>query len=152
MDVVCGVKQQGAQHTLTVRARTPVQGLPAALGKAFAAVSAYLAELGEKPSGPPFTAYHNRDPQDLDVEMGFPVARKLPGRGEILAGEIPAGRVASCVYTGPYAGIAPAYEALAEWMEENGYEASGIAYEIYWSDPAKTRPERLKTQIVFPID
>jgi effector-binding domain-containing protein len=151
MDVVCGVKNQPVQRTLVIRTKASAQELPAALGKAFGAIAAYLAELGERPGGPPFTAYHDRDTQCLDVEIGFPVARELPGRGEILSGSIPAGRVASCIYTGPYGGMAPAYEALAEWMEENGYEARGIAYEIYWSDPAKTRPEKLKTQIVFPI-
>ncbi|MCU0724076.1 MAG: GyrI-like domain-containing protein [Planctomycetes bacterium] len=151
MDVVCGVKAQAAQCTLVVRTKTAVQELPAALGKTYAAIGVYLAELGERPAGPPFVAYHNRDMACLDVEIGFPVARPLPSRGEILPGSIPAGRVASCIYTGPYAGMAPAYEALAEWMEENGYEACGIAYEIYWSDPARTRPEKLKTQIVFPI-
>ena len=151
MEVVCGVKAQPARHALVVRTKTSAQGLPEELGKATGAIAAYLAELGERPAGPPFIAYRNRDDRQPEVDLGIPVSKPLPGKGGILAVEIPAGRVASCIYTGPREGIAPAYEALLEWMEENRYEACGPACEIYWSDPAKTPPAKRKTQIAFPI-
>jgi len=45
-----------------------------------------LNELGEKPLEAAFAAYYNMDMENLDVEMGFPVAKPLAGRGEIKAG------------------------------------------------------------------
>ena len=55
----------------------------------------------------------------------------------------------SCIYTGPYNKIEPAYNALTEWAERKGYETSGIAYESYLDDPEVTPLEELKTQILF---
>jgi effector-binding domain-containing protein len=151
MSYQCQVKEQPSQPTLAIRTRTSVQQLGQALGEAYGAIAQYLGELGEAPAGPPFAAYHNEDMEDLDVEIGFPVARELPGRGDILAGEIPGGGVATCLHTGPYSGIGSAYEALSHWMEENGYQPTGVAYEVYLNDPDETPPEELQTQIAFPL-
>jgi effector-binding domain-containing protein len=128
-----------------------VQGLGSVLGESYGAIAQYLQELGEQPAGPPFAVYYNEDMQDLDVGIGFPVARELPGRGPIQAGELPAGKVATCLYVGPYSGIGSAYTALSRWIEENNYQPTGVAYEVYLSDPDETPPAELQTQIVFPL-
>ena len=151
MSYQCQVKEQAVQPTLAIRTRAPVQELPSALGDEYCAIAQYLGELGEQPAGPPFVAYYNQDMQDLDLEIGFPVSGELPDRGDIQAGEIPGGKVATCIYTGPYGGIGLAYEALSHWMEENGYQPTGVAYEVYLNDPDETPPEELLTRIMFPL-
>ena len=151
MTHTCEIKEQDLQPALAIRTRTSVQDLPNKIGEAFAAIGQYLAEMKEPPAGPPFTAYYNMDMQDLDVEFGFPVTKMVPGRNEIRASEIPAGKVATCLYTGPYSEIGKAYEDLQAWMKENGHEPTGVAYEMYLSDPSHTPPEELKTQIAFPL-
>jgi len=151
MSYKCEAKEQSAQPTLSIRTRTPVQDLPQVLGKAYGAIAQYLGKLGEQPVGPPFVAYYNMDMQNLDVEIGFPVSGRFPGKDDIAACEIPAGKVAACLYVGPYNEIEPAYKALSQWIEDNGYEATGVAYEMYLSDPTQTSPQELKTQIVFPL-
>ena len=143
------VKEQPAQKTLSIRTRAAVQDLPQVFENGYGAIAQYLEELGEQPIGPPFGAYYNMDMDDLDVELGFPVARSLPGKGAIEAGEIPAGRVATCLFIGPYSEMEPAYEALFKWMEENGHEGTGVSYELYLNDPRETAPAQ--TQIVFPL-
>ena len=149
MSYDCEVKEQPVQKTLSIRTRAAVQDLPQVFEEGYGAIAEYLGELGEQPIGPPFAAYYNLDKAELDVELGFPVARTLPGRVEIRAGEIPGGRVATCLYTGPYSEMEPAYKALAKWMEDNGYEATGVSYEWYLNDPRETPPAQ--TQIVFPL-
>lgn len=151
MSYKCKVKEQPTQATLAIRTRVSVQDLPQVLGKAYGAIAQYLGELGEQPAGPPFVAYYNMDMQALDVEIGFPVSRKLSGKGDIQASEIPGGKVATCLCTGPYSDVKPAYNALSQWMKENGYEATGVAYEMYLNDPGQTVPQELQTQIVFPL-
>jgi effector-binding domain-containing protein len=128
-----------------------VQELPQVMGKAFGALAQYLGELGEQPAGPPFVAYHNMDMQDLDLEIGFPVSKRLSGRDDIGASEIPGGRAATCVHAGPYDEIKGAYTALGAWMKENGHQAAGVAYEVYLNDPASTPPPELLTRILFPL-
>lgn len=151
MSYQCEVKEQSAQPTLAIRTRAAVQDLGQVLGACYGTIAQYLGELGQHPAGPPFTAYYNEDMQDLDVEIGFPVARELPGRGEIQAGEIPGGQLATCLHTGSYSDIEAAYEALGQWMAENGYEPSGAAYEMYLNDPEDVPPEELQTLIMFPL-
>ncbi len=148
----CEIKEQQAQPVMSVRMRTAVQDLPNVLGKAFGDVAGYIVGQGMQPIGPPFVAYYNMEMQDLDIEVGFPVAKKLPGAGEVKPGEIPAGKVATCVYTGPYGeGLKGAYEALYRLMAEKGHAPKGTAYEIYFNSPMDTPPEKLQTQIVFPL-
>jgi effector-binding domain-containing protein len=151
MSYKCEIKEQSTQPALSIRTRTSVEHLPQVFGGAFGAIAQYLGELGEQPAGPPFAAYYNMDMQDLDVEIGVLVTKSLPGKDDIKASEIPGGQVATCLHTGPYSEIEPAYNALSQWMKENGYEATGVAYEMYLDDPAETPPQELKTQILFPL-
>ena len=102
MSYKCEVVEQPPQPTLSIRTTTHVKDLPQELGKAYGAVGLYLGQLGEQPAGAPFTAYFNMDMSNLEVEIGFPVSSALPDKDKIQSGEIPGGRIARCLYTGPY--------------------------------------------------
>lgn len=147
----CEILEQAERPTLSIRTTASVQGLPQALGQAYGAIAQYLGESGEFPAGPPFVAYYNMDMENLDVEIGFPVSRKVPGRGNIQDREIPTGKYASCLYTGPYNEIGAAYQALSEFVARSGYEATGVSYEMYLNDPKETSPQELRTQVLFPL-
>ncbi|MGW8226185.1 MAG: GyrI-like domain-containing protein [Anaerolineales bacterium] len=151
MDYKCELLEQEPQPTLSIRTRTSVKELPQELGKAYDAIEQYLSQLGEEPAGAPYAAYFDFNMDDFEVEIGFPVARPLPEKGEIKNTEIPGGKLAQCLYTGPYKKIKPAYDALTEFVEEKGYEATGVAYEFYLNDVGEVAPEELLTQIVFPL-
>ena len=151
MSYQCEVKEQPPQPTLTIRTRTSVQNLPQLIGKSYGAIIQYLGQLSQYPAGAPFAAYYNMDMQNLDVELGFPVAKELPGKDEIKPGRIPGGKFGVVLHTGPYDKVGPAYEALAKFVAEKGYEATGVAYEVYLNDPMQTKPEDLKTQVMFPL-
>lgn len=150
MSYPCELKQQAPQPALAVRTRAAVQDLPTLFGRVYGGIMQYLEELGEQPAGMPFAAYHNLDMQNLDVEAGFPVARKLAGRGEIQASEFPGGQLASVMFVGPYDQCGPAYEALTQWVKDKGLEPTGVSYELYYSEPG-TPPEETRTEIIFPI-
>ncbi|HWP97956.1 MAG TPA: GyrI-like domain-containing protein [Syntrophomonadaceae bacterium] len=147
----CELIEQPAQKVVSIRTRTPVYNLPQVMGIAYHSIMQYLSEIAEYPSGVPFAAYYNMDMQDLDVEIGFPVAKTLEGNSEIKPGEIPAGQHASCIHVGPYSQVEPAYQALTQWMNESGHTPSGIAYEFYLNDPAETPENELQTRIMFSL-
>lgn len=149
MNYKCELTQQLAQPVLSIRTRAAVEKLPQVLGSAYGSIMQYLSETGEHPGGAPFVAYFNMDMSDLDMEVGFPVAKALPGRGEIKPSEIPSGLYASCLHTGSYRQIEAAYTALMQWINENGYNPAGAAYEIYLNDPATTPESELQTKISF---
>ncbi len=151
MSYQCEVKEVAHQPTLVIRRTVPIEDLGKMLGQAFGSIAQYLGELGKRPTGPPYAAYYNDDMQNLEVEAGFPVARELPGGDDVQAGEIPGGRAATCLHTGPYSEIEAAYTAISQWMEEQGYEPTGVVYEIYLNDPEEISAEGLRTQILFPL-
>ena len=145
------IKEQPARPALSIRTRTSVQALPEVVGQAYGKIAGYLAELGKVPAGAPFVAYYNMDMQDLDIEIGFPVAKPQEGKGEIRASQVPGGKLAFALHTGPYREIGPAYEALTQYVREQGCEPTGVSYEFYLNDPQETPPAELQTQVVFPL-
>ncbi|MDS1030869.1 GyrI-like domain-containing protein [Bacillota bacterium LX-D] len=151
MDYKFELTEQPAQPVLSMRTRTAVGNLPQELGKAYGAIIQYLNEIGEKPLDAAFAAYYNMDMENLDVEMGFPVAKPLAGIGEIKSSEIPAGKQVSCFYKGPYSQIEPVYNAMMQWIDENGYTPTGVSYEFYYNSPAEVPESKLLTKIVFPL-
>lgn len=145
------LSEEKVQPVITIRTTTKLELLPQVIGESYMKIMAYLEELGEKPAFAPFTAYHNLDMQNLDVEMGFPVARLLPEKGDIKARELPPGKVVSSMYKGPYSGMEQPYNQMAEWIEANGYTPTGISYEYYFNSPQEVPESELLTKIVMPV-
>lgn len=144
------ILKQGEQHILSVRTRVPMSRLPETIGENYAKMAAYLSNLNEYLSDVPFVAYRNRDPEDLDVETGFPVSSPLPGREEIRPGVIAAGKKIFCLYMGAYSRIEPVYEEMLRWIEEQRLEAEGVFYEYYYNDPDSAE-EDLLTKVIIPV-
>jgi len=147
----CEIIDQPAQPTLSIRTRVTVQDLPQLLGKGYGAIIQYLEELGVYPAGHPYVIYYNLDMQNLDVELGFPVPQPLPGKGEVHAARMEAGKVATCLYTGPYEDCGPAYDELAQYVKDQGYEGTGEAIEYYLNDPSQPPYEEPQTRIVLRL-
>lgn len=146
------LEEKAVQPTIAIRTRSAVQNLPQVLGKAFGNIMSYLAEIGVQPAGAPYVGYFNTDMQDLDIEIGFPMAQGKGGKDHIIASEIPAGKQVSCLHVGPYNQVGSAYDAMIEWILANGYTASGVSYEFYLNDPEHTPESELLTKIVFPLE
>jgi effector-binding domain-containing protein len=151
MSYSCSFQEQSALPTMAVRRRAPVEQLSDVLGHEYGRIFQMLQAHGSIPSGPPFVIYRNMDMQDLDLEIGFPVVGDLESEGDVVRAEIPAGRVAACLYTGPYEGIGEAYDGLMRWMEEHGVEGSGFSYEFYLNDPFEVPPSEIQTDIRIPL-
>ncbi len=138
-----------SQPVLSIRKTTSVGNLPQELGAAYQSIMAYLEELGKQPADAPFTCYYNMDMENLDVEMGFPVSEVIPGKGHINASQIPPGKKATALYSGPYQEMGPTYEALTQWVIDNGHEPTGVVYELYYNSPMEVPENELLTKIVF---
>ncbi len=151
MSYTCQFQNQPSQPVLSVRMHTSVEKLPELLGLWFGSIANHIDALGEEPAGAPFVAYYNMDAQDLDVEIGFPVNKELPGESEIQPGEIPGGPVMSCINIGPYEKMDNAYNAMAQRIEANGKQTTGTVYEFYYNAPDEVPPQELKTRIVMPL-
>lgn len=147
----CRLEKQLAKSTLSIHCQATPADIPQAIGQSIFTVMQYAKELGVRPSGAPFAAYHGMAGQYMEMEIGWPFTQSLPGNARIQSGEIPAGRAATCIHIGPYEQLGSARAALNQWVLENGCAATGVAYEFYLHDPRTTPPEKLKTKIVFPL-
>ena len=59
---------------------------------------------------------------------------------------------ASTVHKGSYDGISAANAAVAEWINENGYEFISPAFNIYYISPHESNnPEDFVTEICYPV-
>ena len=85
------VKKELAQPVLSIRTGAKVQNLPLVIGESYGKIMQYMDKIGQQLTGVPFVAYYNMDMEDLDIEIGFPVAEPLEGSAEIRSSEIPAG-------------------------------------------------------------
>lgn len=136
---------------LSMRVRTPVGNLKNEFGRVYGEIMAYLEETGEKTEGPAFGGYFNMDMEDLDVEIGFIMPKVVPGKGNVQASSIPAGKQVSCMFKGGYEDMEPVYNAMMEWMGEKGLETTGASYEYYYNSPEEVPMSELLTKIVFPV-
>ena len=152
MSFVIEMVETQEQPILVLKTVTPVTEMPKILGKAFMDIVTHIIELGENPVGPAFVGYFNMDMERLELEIGFPVSKALPGKGDILAGHIPAGKQVSCMYKGPYMEMSPAYEEIQKWIKDNGYKPLGPVYEHYYNSPDEVPESELLTKIVFLVE
>jgi len=144
-------KEQKSQPVLSIRTRTTLKELPNIIGDSYHKIADYLEKLEEQPVDVPFTAYYNMDMQDMDVEMGFPVTRPLPGKDDVKAGEIAEGPVATYMYKGHYSEMEPVYNEIFKQIEEKGCQPKGVYYEYYYNSPDEVPDSELLTRIVIPI-
>jgi effector-binding domain-containing protein len=153
--MIFGIKTTEPQVVAFARFKGPFQ-IPAAI----ADLARWIEEQGYSKIGPPLTLYYsNQDttPEEkLEWEVQFAIGDAVAG--ERLAPKEDKGvkrvkpiTVAYTYYRGPYEQVGPAYGALYQWMEKKGYRIAGAAREINWSDEATTPPEKLMTEIQFPI-
>ncbi len=138
------------QPVLCIRTRTDIKHLPMVIGEGYGKLAQYVAQLGETLSDVPYVAYYNTDMEDLDVEMGFPVARTLQGKENIQYRAIPKGKNVFAMFLGAYRDIAPVYADMAKWLEEKGLEPEGTAYEYYYND-AEFPEDQYLTKVVMPV-
>ena len=106
------VAERKFQPTLCVRTITSVEKLPQLIGQSYQRIMTYMEQMGEEMDGEPYVGYFNMDMQHLDVEIGIPVDKVLPGMENITPGELPMGEVVTALYKGPYREMKTAYDEV----------------------------------------
>lgn len=145
------IRKIAEKATLFVRTTVPVEKISEAMGEAYGEIAQYMGKKGLQFAGPPYALYKNMDMSALDIEMGFPLAAAAEGEGRVESGVLPGGEAAVGVHTGSYADIGKTYEALQAFVKEKGRDSETWCYEFYLNSPEDTPPEKLQTEIYFPL-
>jgi DNA-binding transcriptional MerR regulator len=131
--------------------------IPGLLRQAIIDLRAYLAAIGQRPTGPPgglFPGFDGVGHGDATVtmEVFLPVDQSVSGAGRIVTKHLPPGAVATIRYAGPYTLLSRCYRALMAWMQEHGHEPAGPLREIYWVGPESgSDPTKYETEVVWPV-
>lgn len=144
------VFDQPEQYAVIVKRKTGIGQLQATIQEGYQILFAYLQERSVILADVPYVCYHDFDLEDIDLEMGLPVAYPMMAAGEVEFRTIPAGKVATCIFQGPYSELGTIYDQLSRWIIENHYEVAGLYYEYYLNDPDRPESEYL-TKLVLPL-
>jgi effector-binding domain-containing protein len=141
-----------------IRTIAPFKGMSKGIDKISKELNNWLTDNNVQTTGYPFLRYHVIDMRGfMDISYAVPVHQGLPDIGDVTAGEIPAGRYASLIYSG---GGISANRALIEWARANGMEFDRWdteqgdnfrgRYETFLTDP-KEEPRKSKWEIEVAI-
>ena len=119
---------------------------------------AHWMNANRLPLGPSLTIYHNETftREDIDTECGFiiPVPTKAKTNGRIKVRDLEASPLTACtIVTDDFYkkvdGLTPPYNALAQWIEENGYKIVGPPRELFYGSP---HTGDLTAEVQFPVE
>lgn len=148
------VKQVKPFKVASVRGVVPT---PPEQGGLWNQLESHLNAHSVRPTGPCLSLYHDDEYKEIDwdIEVCEPIEAELPETENVQVRELPPiNMMASTVHHGPFATLDQAYEALMKWIDENGYQISGPAREVYLQSPQNPGDQHdpsTVTEIQFPI-
>ena len=139
-------------NILFMRRRVQRSEISTALGELLGGAFGHAMKTGAALAGPPLCRYREMNAGGMTLEAGVAVAVPAAGEGDVLAGTLPAGPVATTVHSGPYDTLTDAYAAVETWMSENGLKAAGDPWEVYLTDPGEVPNQAdWKTEVNWPV-
>ncbi len=144
------------QKVLTVQRNVYVRDLSPFIGGTVAKLYKHLVQAGLEAAGPCFVIYHN----DVNEDSNGPAEVCLPFRGAAEpAGEMrvrlePAHREAFTRITKgqvAFPGILRAFDAVHDWVRDQGLEESAPPREVYFADWEKVGPDDPACDIAWPV-
>jgi effector-binding domain-containing protein len=124
------------------------------------ALTSRLDAAGVRPDGPAMAYYDARpgyEPRPgtvteaVTVHAAVPVRAEAGQAGDFAIAELPgAGPAATIVHHGPMEEVGTSFEALARWIDANGYTSTGLVREVFLDCPADA-PEQWVTELQVPV-
>ena len=108
-------------------------------------------------NGTPMAIYHDADARegDWDIVVVMPIAGDPSPSGHVKVYELPVVETMACVvHAGSFATIGEAYDALAKWIDVNGYQIVGPSRELNLKMPEKPGDQNdpnTVNEIQFPV-
>ncbi|MCI5077704.1 GyrI-like domain-containing protein [Oricola sp.] len=151
-----------AEPYLAIRAAGPMAKLPDFAPPLFPRLHQWMADNAIASGMSGFFRYRRFFGADVELEVGTTTLQPATGGGEVIAGELPAGRYAHAVHTGPYDRLYDAFLMMEGWMGGRGLTPAGrfgpdgarpdCQIEIYRVTPMhETDPALWKTEILVKL-
>ena len=127
--------QTQVQDAAVIRLTIPRSEMMKAFGPAVGELMSVLAAQGVEPVGAVFAHHLKMSPDTFDFELGVKVSSPVAAAGRVKPGQLPGGKVARTVYSGPYDGLPSAWGAFDTWMKANGHAQAEDLWELYSVGP-----------------
>ncbi len=132
--------QQPDRHMLSITRHVKIDELHNHLHQSYEQIAALISESGVEQDGKPVAIYHGEVNAEKNgpVEVGIPVKTVPAVSGEIKSGTLPGGSVAYTSLTlrqAHFPEILGFYDAVYNWIEENGHQIAGSPREEYVTRP-----------------
>jgi effector-binding domain-containing protein len=147
------VVQTTEQPSAMIRLTIPRNEIQQVMGPGYQEVMAAVAAQGIVPAGPWFTHHLRMDPEVFDFELGVPIAAPITPVGRVVAGTLPATRVARTIYTGGYEGLGDAWAEFDAWIAAEGHTPGLNLWESFVAGPESgPDPDAWRTELNRPLE
>lgn len=146
------LRQSPATPTACIHLTIPRSQMREVMGPAIEEVFTKLAAQGVPPAGPLLAHHLSLSEDQFDFQICVPVQGKVEPEGRVRPGLLPAARVISTVYEGPYEGLPTAWGEFMDWIQAQGLKTAPNLWEIYAVGPDKENdPAKYRTELVQPL-
>jgi DNA-binding transcriptional MerR regulator len=137
-----------------------IEQMPERCSEMFGALAQWMSQNGV-PFGPSLTIYHNESyrRENIDTECAFllpdpATAKKAKPDSRIRVRQVEAVPLAASTIVADnfykkVDGLTPAYTALAQWIEDNGYKIAGLPRELFYGS---AHGGDLTAEVVYPVE
>lgn len=114
------------------------------------------APLGMQNGDPCYTLAIFHDGEFKEANVDVEVQKSVKGTYQntenvVFKTELPV-LIASATYKGSYEKVSEVNEAVANWVQDNGYDFNGLSFSIYHVSPYETQnPDEYVTEVCYPI-
>ena len=132
--------EQQDRQLLSITRHVYIGELHAHLRQSYEQLAELISETGVEQDGNPVAIYHGHVNEEHNgpVEVGIPVKTVPSVSGDIQSGTLDGGAVAYTLLTlrqAHFPEILGYYDAVYEWIEENGHQIAGSPREVYMTRP-----------------
>jgi DNA-binding transcriptional MerR regulator len=118
----------------------------------------HLENQKTRMKGPPMALYHDTEfkERDWDIEVCMPLTEEIAANKQVKVYDLPGSEKMACVvHTGPFATIGEAYDAVAKWIDQNGYQIVGPGRELNLRLPERLGDQNdpnTVNEIQYPVE
>jgi effector-binding domain-containing protein len=147
-EVVTVVKQP----TAVIRAKVPMEELPAFFDRAFQRLPQVLADQQAEVVGAAFALHHAVPTEVADLEVGFATRSPIEADGDVEPSRLPGGRMARMVHRGAFDGLGESWGRLQAWIGEQDLTPGEALWEVYLTEPRPDMdPDELRTLLCWSV-